>query len=212
MNKKLTSRQEQSIATRSKIFTCATALFAQKSYEKVKISDICRKANVSIGAFYHHFPTKESILNEGYREFDKELQAAWLNYTSGSTREAIHFLIQFQLESISRNGCIYATQFFKNQLTNEVKYILDSERFFYQTIKTIIENAVAQDALQGSVLEITEDILSVSRGTIYDWCLHDGKYELIPSGLKDIDMVLLFYQSNYKKQQSSNKVEATSAV
>ena len=65
-----TNRQRQAIATKHKIFSCAVSLFAEKSYENVTVQDICDKAEVSVGAFYHHFKSKENILDEGYRLFE----------------------------------------------------------------------------------------------------------------------------------------------
>ena len=193
MEKCLTSRQKQSIATRNQIIQCATVLFTQMSYEKVTISDICKKANISVGAFYHHFKSKESILNEAYRLFDEELQEDWSRIKPGSTHEAIRFLIRKQLEAIGQNGPIYSTQFFKNQLTNEVKYILNKERFFYQTLLKNVQQAVENNEFHGQAAEVTDAILRLSRGTIYDWCLHEGHYDLIHQGLKDLDMVIAFY-------------------
>lgn len=193
MNEDLTSRQKQSLTTKLKIFSCATSLFTQMSYEKVKISDICKAADVSIGAFYHHFPTKESILNEGYHEFDEELKKSWSEYIPSSQTDGICFLIKCQLEAISVNGYIYATQFFKNQLSNELKYILDKDRYFYITLYQTIERAVSVNELNGGPSEIADHILRTSRGTIYDWCLHSGSYDLISRGINDIKMILYCY-------------------
>ena len=189
----MTSRKKQSIETRNRIFECATDLFARESYEKVKISDICHAAGVSTGAFYHYFATKENILNEGYRDFDRLVEAAWMARERSDRMGDIRFLIRFQLESISANGYIYAMQFFKNQLSNEEKYILNPDRFFYQTLKAVVAGAAEAGELCGDVFEITEAILRVSRGTIYDWCLHEGSYEVIPRGISDIHMVLTYY-------------------
>jgi AcrR family transcriptional regulator len=192
--KEMTSRKKQAIATKERIFQCATELFAQKSFEEVKISDICHAANVSTGAFYHHFSTKENILNEGYRDFDAQVKAAWEAYVQTNTYDNIRFLINFQLHAISLNGYIYAMQFFKNQLSNSDKYIINPNRFFNQKIREIVTAAVLKNELCGDTHEITEHILRVSRGTIYDWCLHEGTYELIPRGIKDTDNVLFYYQ------------------
>jgi AcrR family transcriptional regulator len=195
MKNRMTARKKQSLETRNRIFQCATELFAKNSYEEVKISDICRAAHVSTGAFYHHFATKEDILNEGYRDFDELVRTAWKGHSRTDLFDEIRFLIQFQLEAISANGYLFATQFFKNQLSNKEKYILNPDRFFYQKIRELVAEGVETGKLAGDVFAITENILRVSRGTIYDWCLHEGSYELIPCGIRDIDLVLAFYKN-----------------
>jgi len=194
--KNLTFRQKQSIETREKIFNCATKLFANLSYDKVKIADICTAADVSIGSFYHHFGNKESIINEVYRSFDFKLQQLWDDYIQLSAKESIEFLISIQLKLLKKNGFIFATQFFKNQLNNELKYILDKSRFFYVKLFDVVKSGIENNEITGSQEVITDTILRISRGTIYDWCLHEGSYDLVDQGLKDIDMIISYYYRN----------------
>ena len=69
-----TNRQKQAVATKQKIFTCALALFAKKTYETITVQEICSTAEVSVGAFYHHFKSKDDILEEGYHLFDAQAE------------------------------------------------------------------------------------------------------------------------------------------
>ncbi len=39
----------------------ALKLFAEKGYEATGVAEICASSEVSKGAFYHHFPTKQAI-------------------------------------------------------------------------------------------------------------------------------------------------------
>jgi AcrR family transcriptional regulator len=36
-------------------------LFAEQGYDATGVAEICEKAGVSKGAFYHHFPTKQAV-------------------------------------------------------------------------------------------------------------------------------------------------------
>ncbi len=49
-------------ARRSELLDCAQALFFERGYERATISDIIDKAGVSKGGFYHHFSSKEEML------------------------------------------------------------------------------------------------------------------------------------------------------
>lgn len=49
-------------ARRSEVLDCAQALFFERGYERTTISDIIDKAGVSKGGFYHHFSSKEQLL------------------------------------------------------------------------------------------------------------------------------------------------------
>lgn len=189
-----TNRQKQALATKQKIFSCAVELFAQKSYENVTVQDICNMAEVSVGAFYHHFKSKENILDEGYRLFDRQSEQAWNQGHPDSALEAISFLIKKQAQSMEEMGAMAALQYFKHQLSSNEKYILNKERFFYQTIFHAVEDGTAAGALHGDPEVITEDILGITRGLIYDWCLHEGAYALEVRSQRALDMILKYYQ------------------
>lgn len=53
--------QTRSEETRSHILSAALEHFAGKGYAAASVDDICTAAGVSKGAFYHHFPTKQSV-------------------------------------------------------------------------------------------------------------------------------------------------------
>lgn len=48
--------------TREKILDVSFQLFAKKGYEKTSIQDIVNALGMSKGAIYHHFSSKEEIL------------------------------------------------------------------------------------------------------------------------------------------------------
>jgi AcrR family transcriptional regulator len=73
--------QHRSEETRAKILSVAESLFAQKGYDATGVADICAAANVSKGAFYHHFPAKQAVfqaLLEGWlAQLDEKMQNAF---------------------------------------------------------------------------------------------------------------------------------------
>lgn len=72
--------QRRSEETRKHIVEAAQELFAKEGYESTSVADICRSADVSKGAFYHHFPTKQTVflrlLEDWLADIDAELEAA----------------------------------------------------------------------------------------------------------------------------------------
>ena len=58
---KLSKRQIQGQNSRDKLLDAATRLFHENGYQAVTVNDICEAAQLTKGAFYHHFDSKEAL-------------------------------------------------------------------------------------------------------------------------------------------------------
>lgn len=54
--------QLRSTETRKKILSASYTLFSHHGYEATGVAEICESAEISKGAFYHHFPSKKDVL------------------------------------------------------------------------------------------------------------------------------------------------------
>ena len=194
MEKKLTSRQLKAMQTRSHIIKTAYRLFGENSYDKVTIQDICREANVSIGGFYHYFKSKFDIIDDSYRVFDDEVKTSFETNQPDNCIKSIIFLISIQCDHIESLGVLSFSQLLKQQLGIDNPYILNSERFFTIKLCEIVKEAVDKNILFGDSDNISNEILSTTRGLIYDWCLHNGSYNLKERSLHLTNMIVNFYR------------------
>jgi AcrR family transcriptional regulator len=53
--------QQRSEETRSRILEAALGCFAERGYDATSVAEICQRAGVSKGAFYHHFASKQAL-------------------------------------------------------------------------------------------------------------------------------------------------------
>ena len=77
----MTKREDQKRATREKLLIAAAECFAEKGYSGCSVSDIAARAEVSQGALYTHFKSKEELFKTMIRQehaqgADKARQAA----------------------------------------------------------------------------------------------------------------------------------------
>jgi AcrR family transcriptional regulator len=56
--------QARSLQTHDRILEAARLAFAENGYDATGVEEICRRAGVSKGAFYHHFPSKQDVFLE----------------------------------------------------------------------------------------------------------------------------------------------------
>jgi AcrR family transcriptional regulator len=60
-------RTDRAVATRARLIEIAAELFGERGYEGTSIDEVLERAEVSKGALYHHFPSKEALFEAVYR-------------------------------------------------------------------------------------------------------------------------------------------------
>jgi len=165
-------------------------------FENVTVRDICNKCGISIGNFYHHFRNKEEILQMEYEYFDKNLKEYFLSKKSfANSRERLLYLFEIQLLCTRDIGYYAASQIFRTQLLFDKPFILDQDRFFYGELTATAKEYLQEYHIKTSPNVLIEELLRVTRGNIYDWCLHHGSYDLIEVSLTTIKKLLTYTES-----------------
>jgi AcrR family transcriptional regulator len=76
----MTLRQQRAEETRANILKAAVECFAEHGYAGTGVNEICQRAGVTKGAFYHHFPSKQAVFLELFNRWleglDTQLAAA----------------------------------------------------------------------------------------------------------------------------------------
>ncbi len=62
-------KQERALQTRAAILDAAQICFAQNGFDATGVAEICQQAELSKGAFYHHFPSKQAVYLELLRQW-----------------------------------------------------------------------------------------------------------------------------------------------
>ena len=72
----MTPQAERTAATQARLVAAARELFAQRGFNGTSIEDVLRRAAVSRGALYHHFPSKEALFRAAYEAVERDLTAS----------------------------------------------------------------------------------------------------------------------------------------
>lgn len=64
-------KQSRAIATRERILQAAAGLFALKGFHDTKLKDVLKSAEVTTGAFFHHFQNKDDL---GFAVIDRHME------------------------------------------------------------------------------------------------------------------------------------------
>ncbi len=177
-NTRTTKQQQKSKQTRDKIFRSAKTILAKDGYEALSIKNICEKAGVSNGSFYHHFQTKDDLLSY-YIEHQPSMDAYILDLPANAT-SAIDSIIQIYLNYATycqELGVEFISNYYtpKNQALNPRSR---TERAYpIIAVRDYIKKSIDAGRIQITCTldEFTTDIRMLIIGNVFEWCLHNGK-------------------------------------
>ncbi|HEU5061483.1 MAG TPA: TetR/AcrR family transcriptional regulator [Kofleriaceae bacterium] len=112
---------------RDQLLAIAAGLFAEKGFKNTTVRDIADAAGILSGSLYHHFDSKESMVDEILRTFQEELFGQYEEIIA-SDRDPLAKLEQAVLvsfEAIDKHRDEVAI------FQNEAAYLLTFERFSY---------------------------------------------------------------------------------
>ena len=81
--------QKRSKTTRANLLDSAVQQFAAKGYAATSVDDICRGADVSKGAFYHHFESKQTLFLDLMNSWLSSIDAALLDLEKATVPETL---------------------------------------------------------------------------------------------------------------------------
>lgn len=112
---------------RDELLDIAAGLFAEKGFKNTTVRDIADAAGILSGSLYHHFDSKESMVDEILRTFQEELFAAYdeVIASDDDARTKIERAVRLSFEAIDQHR--YEVAIFQN----EADYLGGFERFGY---------------------------------------------------------------------------------
>lgn len=173
---RITSRQAQAIKTRNKILKTAVDMMQKKGFDNITIKGISKNAGVSVGSFYYYFNSKEDILLDIFHKADDYFIENNDKFKLDTAADSIIEFFSHYAKYINGSGIDFA----KKLYNTDNKSFLKHDRAMFQIFFTIIKNG--QDS--GEIIQTmaTEEICNylfiAARGVVFEWCLHDGKYNL----------------------------------
>ena len=70
---KQSRRERKKIEARNRIYEAAVRLFEEHGYDGTRVEDITEAADVAVGTFFNHFPSKEAVLTDYHRHYSERM-------------------------------------------------------------------------------------------------------------------------------------------
>jgi AcrR family transcriptional regulator len=115
------------MSRRDDLLELAAKLFAERGFRATTVRDIADAAGILSGSLYHHFDSKESMVDELLTRFQEELFGRYEEIVAEGKgpRETLEAIVTASFESIDRHPAEVAIY------QNESKYLSQFERFGY---------------------------------------------------------------------------------
>lgn len=173
----MSKQQQKSKETKDRIFRAAKEIMQKHGYEELSIKNICEKAGVSNGSFYHHFKTKDDLLSyyiEDQPTIDTELLTA--PSTVQDVKETVIQVYLNYARYCEELGVDFISNYYtpKNQALNPT--IRTERPYPIVTVENYLKKAIASGVLREDLdLEaVTTDIRMLVIGNVFEWCLRHG--------------------------------------
>ncbi len=173
----LSRQQLKSQETKAKIFNAAKHILQKKGYEELSIKNICEKAGVSNGSFYHHFRTKDDLLSY-YIEEQPNINPDLLELPSNiqEAKTAIIYVYLNYVHYCQELGVKFMANYYtpKNQSLNP---LIRTERPYpIVTVHNYLEKCMNAGIISPKLAleDITTDIRMIVIGNVFEWCLKNG--------------------------------------
>ena len=176
-NQTNTTRKEQAEETRNRIYTAAIELMEEKGFGNFTIEDISKKADVSVGAFYHYFDSKNDILAEiFYRADDYFSTLADTSESKSSIPEQIVNYFDHYAKFNADCGVETTQQIFNPK----IKFFIEEGRPMLEILEDLIRKGQEKNEIRGDTdaKELVKYLLVMARGIVFDWSIYDGSYDL----------------------------------
>ena len=160
-NSKQTTVGQGGIMKRDEIINISLELFLAKGYEKTTISNIMKRAGLSKGGMYHHFSSKEEILEAVIRKAMDESEvniSKRLKETSSLEKKFALFFYFSELNSSYLNDFYAIMQKEKSSLFN---YMLRdiNRQYGAKSLAPIIYEGISNGVISCENVEKTAEIL-----------------------------------------------------
>ena len=112
---------------RDELLDIAARLFAEKGFKNTTVRDIADAAGILSGSLYHHFDSKEAMVDEILRSFQEELFGKYdaILASDEDARARLEQAVRVSFEAIDTHGPEVAI------FQNEADFLGTQERFAY---------------------------------------------------------------------------------
>jgi len=192
----------RSKTTKDSILKAAAICLAEKGYDKTDVDEICKKASVTKGAFYHHFSSKQELFLEMLDLWMKRV-ASQLDLNELKPKNTLELLLSIPgkfkpvFEEVDKQLPIFLELYIKSISDPELnKIVLKS----YNDFLTFFTVTIKKGIREGSIKKVNPDdaakvLFSLAIGLLMQGLLNPENEDWVELSKKSIRLILASKES-----------------
>ena len=176
-------------STKIKIFETARKLALEKGFEVLTIRDICSDADISIGAFYHHFSSKEEMINESFLMYDYDLDTRLSLYQQTTPLISLKNILLDQVSFVSGFPHKLVAEYYRAILSSTENGAVNEDRTYYKAVDYFVALAIETKQFTSKYTKeyLTNYFIKYIRGNLIHWCLNPNKMDVLTQTSEELD-------------------------
>lgn len=168
---------------KGKLINAAVDIIREKGAENVTVRNVCGKADLSIGTFYHYFDNKDDLMMHFVREayFNKRELHTDISRIGDRISELYMYLIDLYMEL----GEKFMKSFYYTGNKALSAYTKDEGGKFPEDTIMARSEVEMDEAKKCGIIkadtdshQVCADICTIIKGCVFEWCLVDGEEDI----------------------------------
>lgn len=180
---------KESNSTKNKILDTAKKIALEDNFENLTIRDICSEAQISVGAFYHHFSSKEEMINESFLLYDQDLEERLGQYDESNPVDSLKKILLDQTAYVSSFPNKLVIEYYRTLLSSSTKGALNPKRTYYKAVSHFVCLAIGCGAFSPKYTReyLANYFIKHIRGNLIHWCMYPGEIDVIEQTAYELD-------------------------
>ena len=189
-------RKLQGKETERRILNAALDLMRDRGFDKVSIRDICKEAGITTGAFYHHFSSKEALLESGFAPLDDYMAGALAGHEEEPPDLRLWRILSAYPKFMEQSGELIG-RYYQRRIAEPGTRSMDATRYTLRAMLDCFRQAEGEGLLRPEHPPewVADFCFRHFRGVVIDWALHQYSYPLLPKMQEDYKLFATLFHT-----------------
>ena len=189
-------RKLQGKETERRILNAALDLMRDRGFDKVSIRDICKEAGITTGAFYHHFSSKEALLESGFAPLDDYMAGALAGHEEEPPDLRLWRILSAYAKFMEQSGELIG-RYYQRRIAEPGTRSMDATRYTLRAMLDCFRQTEGEGLLRPEHPPewVADFCFRHFRGVVIDWALHQYSYPLLPKMQEDYKLFATLFHT-----------------